>query len=66
MSGLIIALLCSPLLVYTIYLWKTHTGSFNMISLHWYELAGLIILLLLPLGALKLLKIEWNDRDIPG
>ncbi len=64
--SVVIGSLCTPLIIYASYLWKSHTGSVNLISLHWYELAALVLLLLLPLGAMKLLKIAWTARYNPG
>lgn len=60
-----IGLLYSPLIAYAFYLWHNHTGSTDLVTLHWYELLLLATLLLLPLGAMKLLKISWTVRDIP-
>ncbi|MES9829082.1 MAG: hypothetical protein ABW201_12500 [Candidatus Thiodiazotropha sp.] len=66
MTSFTIGLLFSPLMAYTFYLWLNHTGSTNLVTLYWYELLLLATLLLLPLGAMKLLKISWAVRDIPG
>ncbi|WP_316364300.1 ComEC/Rec2 family competence protein [Candidatus Thiodiazotropha sp. CDECU1] len=65
MTSFTIGALFFPLMVYTFHLWQHYTGSANLVSLPWYELFVLLTLLLLPLGALKLLKISWNTRDIP-
>lgn len=65
-TSLIVGSLCSPLLFYVIHLWQTRTGSANLTDLHWYELVALLLLLLLPVYAVKLLKIVWTARDIPG
>lgn len=62
---LLVAVLFLPLLAYVCYLWRSYTGAFNLTSLRWYELLVLLLLLVLPLGALKLLKIDWNIRIIP-
>jgi hypothetical protein len=61
-----IGTLYSPLIAYTYYLWRQYTGSTNLATLQWYELFLLLTLILLPLGAMKLLKISWTTRDIPG
>ncbi|MES9970580.1 MAG: ComEC/Rec2 family competence protein [Candidatus Thiodiazotropha sp.] len=66
MTSFTIGALCFPLVAYTFHLWQHYSGSTNLVSLPWYELIALLALLLLPLGALKLLKIGWNSRDIPG
>ncbi|MEW8022588.1 MAG: hypothetical protein AB2803_02695 [Candidatus Thiodiazotropha sp.] len=65
MTSFTIGLLYSPLIAYAFYLWHNHTGSTDLVTLHWYELLLLATLLLLPLGAMKLLKISWTVRDIP-
>jgi hypothetical protein len=61
-----IGALYSPLMTYSYYLWHQYIGSANLVTLHWYELFLLVTLMLLPLGAMKLLKINWTSRDIPG
>ncbi|MBT3015705.1 MAG: hypothetical protein AB2565_09870 [Candidatus Thiodiazotropha endolucinida] len=66
MTSFTIGLLYSPLMAYAFHLWHSHTGSANLVVLHWYELLLLLVLVLLPLGAMKLLKISWTVRDIPG
>ncbi len=64
MTSFTIGALFSPLVAYAYYLGHTYTGSFNVVALHWYELTVLLILLLQPLGAMKLLKVRWNNRNI--
>ncbi|MEW7972919.1 MAG: hypothetical protein AB2540_14885 [Candidatus Thiodiazotropha endolucinida] len=66
MTSFTIGLLYSPLVAYAFYLWHNHTGSANLVVLNWYELLLLLALVLLPLGAMKLLKISWAVRDMPG
>ncbi|MBT2970651.1 MAG: hypothetical protein B6D72_18110 [gamma proteobacterium symbiont of Ctena orbiculata] len=66
LTSFTIGALYSPLLVYTLYLWQQYTGATNLVALHWYELILLLTLMLLPLAAMKLLKINWTPRDIPG
>ncbi|MEW8027259.1 MAG: hypothetical protein AB2792_00195 [Candidatus Thiodiazotropha sp.] len=66
MTSFTIGALYSPLMAYAFYLWHHYTGSANLVVLHWYELLLLLTLVLLPLGAMKLLKISWSVRDIPG
>ncbi|MGD9169719.1 MAG: hypothetical protein PVI97_06615 [Candidatus Thiodiazotropha sp.] len=61
-----IGALYSPLIAYTYYLWQQYTGSTNLVTLQWYEMFLLLTLMLLPLGAMKLLKIKWTSRDIVG
>jgi hypothetical protein len=61
-----IAALYTPLVAYTFYLWYQYNGSTNFVTLHWYELFLLLALMLVPLGAIKLLNISWTTQDIPG
>jgi hypothetical protein len=62
---LTIATLFSPLLAYAYWLSRTYTGAYNLTSLHWYEQLALLTLLVLPLGLLKLLNIDWTSRNTP-
>ncbi|MEW8001270.1 MAG: hypothetical protein G8D61_04260 [gamma proteobacterium symbiont of Ctena orbiculata] len=66
LTGFTIGALYSPLLVYALYLRHQYTGATNLVALYWYELILVLTLMLLPLAALKLLKIDWTSRDIPG
>jgi hypothetical protein len=66
MASFTIVALCLPLIAYTFHLWQHHTGSANLISLNWHELLLLLTLVVLPLGIMKLFKINWTSRDIPG
>ncbi|MEW8507078.1 MAG: hypothetical protein AB2598_10250 [Candidatus Thiodiazotropha sp.] len=66
LTSFTIGALYSPLIAYTLYLWHQYTGTANLVTLHWYELVLFATLMLLPLGAMKLLKIDWTSRDIPG
>jgi hypothetical protein len=66
MTSFTIGALYTPLVAYTFYLWHQYTGSTNLVTLHWYELFLLLALMLVPLGAIKLLKISWTTQDIPG
>jgi hypothetical protein len=61
-----IGALYSPLMTYSYYLWRHYTGSTNLVTLHWHEMYLLLTLMLLPLGAMKLLKINWAAQDVPG
>jgi hypothetical protein len=60
---LTIVALFSPLLAYAYWLSRTYTGAYNLTSLHWYEQLALLMLLVLPLGLLKLLNIDWTSHD---
>jgi hypothetical protein len=66
MTSFTIGALFSPLVIYAFYLRHTYTASLDLVALHWYEIAVLLLLLLQPLGAMKLLKVRWDGRNIPG
>ncbi|MBV2123296.1 MAG: hypothetical protein KUF74_17775 [Candidatus Thiodiazotropha sp. (ex Ctena orbiculata)] len=63
LTSFAIGTLFLPLLLFVNYLEARYPATTQLTSLAWYEMFIILMLLVIPFGTLKLLRVPWNGKQ---